>query len=213
MLNREEREKITDLIEATAEIVGTPLKPTVIYLMVNDLAEFDYAAIVQALNACRREVKGRLALKDIIDRIDDKNVLPSADEMFSQIADWCLDERKTFVLPEIAFRACEETNGGVYEALMNGDRTGARMAFKSAYERLVKGFNGKVEYALRLGADHAERESAIKMAVLENKIGKETALKYLSEIDFSESYALPNPENVARIERMMSQILDNKRIS
>lgn len=184
MLNTQEKKEIADLINITAEIVGTPLKPTVVAIMVNDLAEYSVTGIKQALTVCRQEVKGRLSLKDIIDRLPNANALPSADEMFAQIAEWCLDETKTFVLPEIAFRACEETNGGVYDALMAHDRTGARMAYKASYERLAKAHTGSLNYVVRTGTDKAHSEATILDAIKQGKLEQKNVQALLSHLDY-----------------------------
>ena len=210
MLSVEEKEKIADLIEITAEISGNPFKPQVIALMVEDLAEWEINEIQAALNACRREVKGRLSLKDIIDRLTKKSdELPSADEMWGAIYDFCTDERKSSVLPEMAFKALESTNGGIWGLIQDGDKIGARMAFKAAYERLSQGFNGKVQYSVRLGTDSEERKTAIQAAYKQGLIDKSQALQYLPELDLG-LLPPPNPENVAKVLQSISTALKNK---
>lgn len=207
-----EQDKTAVLIAGTADIVGQSLNQTAIALMVEDLSEWDFNEIQAALNACRREVKGRLSLKDIIDRLPKKgDELPTADEMWGAIYNFCTDERKSFVLPEMAFKALESTNGGIWELINDGDKTGARMAFKAAYERLSQGFNGKVQYSVRLGTDRENQAYAIKTAYLENKITKSTALSFLPEIDeMTGLLPPPNPENVAKVLQSISTALSNK---
>ena len=184
MLNTQEKKEIAELIDMTAEIIGTQLKPTTVAVMVYDLSEYSVIDIKQALTVCRREVKGRLVLKDIIDRLPNATTLPNADEMFAQIAEWCMDESKTFILPEIAFRACEETNGGVYDALMAHDRTGARMAYKSAYERLAKAHTGEINYVVRIGTDRAHSEATILSAIKHGKLTIEYAKALLPHLNY-----------------------------
>ena len=211
MLSVEEKEKIADLIEITAEISGNPFKPQVIALMVEDLAEWDFNEIQAALNACRREVKGRLSLKDIIDRLPKKgDELPTADEMWGAIYDFCTDERKTFVLPDMAFKALESTNGGIWELIQDGDKTGARMAFKGAYERLSQGFNGKVQYSVRLGTDRQERETAIQAAYKQGLIDKSQIFQYLPDFDDDEILPPPNPENLAKLAGFIAKIAEKR---
>lgn len=212
MLSVEEKEKIADLIEITAEISGNPFKPQVIALMVEDLSEWEFNDIQAALNACRREVKGRLSLKDIIDRLPKKgDELPTADEMWGAIYDFCTDERKSFVLPDMAFKALESTNGGIYELIQDGDKTGARMAFKAAYERLSQGFNSQVQYSVRLGTDREELKTAIQAAYKQGLIDKSQAMQYLPELD--EMLGLlppPDPENVSKVLQSIAAALSNK---
>ena len=210
MLSVTEKEKIADLIEITAEISGNPFKPQVIALMVEDLAEWDFNDIQAALTVCRREVKGRLSLKDIIDRLPKKgDELPSADELCGQVLEYLTDESKSFVLPEMAFKALESTNGGIYELAISGDKVAARMAFKAAYERLSQGFNGKVKYSIRLGTDRENQAAVIKTAYLEKKITKETALPFLPELDLPPLTA-DMIENKAKIAEMIKKIGVNR---
>lgn len=181
-MNDNEKEYLTELISATSEVIGSPLKPTTVMMMVEDLTEYPFDDTKKALNLCRKECKGRLTLADIIERLT--TGLPSADEMFAQIAEWCLDETKTFVLPEIAFRACEETNGGVYDALMAGDRTGARMAYKSAYERLAKAHTGSLNYVVRIGTDREQSEAVIIDAIKQGKLEQKNVKALLPHLDY-----------------------------
>lgn len=215
MLSVTEKEKIADLIEITAEISGNPFKPQVIALMVEDLSEWEFNDIQAALNACRREVKGRLSLKDIIDRLPKKgDELPSADELWGQVLEYLTDESKSFVLPEMAFKALESTNGGIYELATSGDKVAARMAFKAAYERLSQGFNGKVQYTVRLGTDKENQAAAIKTAYLENKITKDTAAAFLPDTDEQIGLLPPQTaemiENKAKIAEMIKKIGVNR---
>lgn len=212
MLTVEQREKIAELIDATAEILGSQIKPQIIKIMCDDLGSYEFNDIRAALTACRREVKGRLAFKDIIDRLPKKGGLPTADELWGQVLEYLTDESKSFVLPEIAFQALESTNGGIYELLVrSGDIVAARMAFKAAYERLSQGFNGEVKYAVRLGTDKENQAAAIKSAYLESKITKDTAAAFLPEID--EVLGLlppPNPENVDKVLKTIAAALVSK---
>lgn len=180
----DEKEYLTELISATSEVIGAPLKPTAVMIMVEDLSEHAFGDIKTALNLCRKECKSRLTLADIMERMPNVARLPSADEMFAQIAEWCLDGTKTFVLPEIAFRACEETNGGVYDALMAGDRTGARMAYKGAYERLAKAHTGGLNYVIRIGTDRTHSEETILNAIKQGQLERRKAHAVLPHLDY-----------------------------
>ena len=169
MLTVEKLEKIAELIDATAEILGSQIKPQIIKIMCDDLSDYEFNDIQAALTACRREVKGRLSLKDIIDRLPKKSdELPTADELWGEVLDYCQSEYKTFVLPELAFKACE--NAMVYELVNDGDKIAARMAFKAAYERLSQGFSGSLKYRYSLGTNKAMREEVLKNAIKQGKL-------------------------------------------
>ena len=212
-LSEIEQNKVAVLIAGTAEITGQGLNQTAIAIMCEDLAEWEFNDIQSALTACRREVKGRLSLKDIIDRLPKKGGLPSADELWGQVLEYLTDENKTFVLPEMAFIALESTNGGIYELAKSGDNVAARMAFKATYERVSQGFNGKVKYIVRLGTNKQNQIDAIKTAYLEKKITKEIAVMFLPEIDEMLGLLPPsNPENIEKINKFIVCFIDKKTV-
>lgn len=208
MLDERQKFDIFQKITVANTVTQSTLDDMAIKAMVEllDNQGYEFNDIQAALTACRREVKGRLSLKDIIDRLPKKgDELPSADELWGQVLEYLTDESKSFVLPEMAFKALESTNGGIYELAISGDKVAARMAFKAAYERLSQGFNGKVQYSIRLGTDRENQAAVIKTAHLEKKITKEIALPFLPELD------LPQPtadmiENKAKIAETVKRI-------
>ena len=214
MLDERQKFDIFQKITVANTVTQSTLDDMAIKAMVEllDNQGYEFNDIQAALNKCCIEVKGRLRLKDIIDRLPKKgDELPSADELWGAIYDFCTDERKTFILPDMAFKALESTNGGIYELIQDGDKTGARMAFKAAYERLSQGFNGKVQHSVRLGTDTDERKTAIQAAYKQGLIDKSQALQYLP--DFEEMLGLlppPNPENVAKVLQSIAEALSNK---
>ena len=212
MLDERQKFDIFQKITVANTVTQSTLDDMAIKAMVEllDNQGYEFNDIQAALNKCCIEVKGRLSLKDIIDRLPKKgDELPSADELWGQVLEYLTDEYKTFVLPEMAFIALESTNGGVYELAMSGDNVAARMAFKAAYERLSQGFNDKVKYSIRLGTDRENQAAVIKTAYLENKITKETALPFLPELDLPPLTA-DMIENKAKIAEMIKKIGVNR---
>lgn len=206
-----EQDKTAVLIAGTADIIGQSLNQAAIALMVEDLAEWDFNEIQAALNACRREVKGRLSLKDIIDRLPKKgDVLPSADEAWGQIVDFG-NEYKTIIAPKIAFQAAYQ---GAF-ALMDTDKVGARMAFKAAYDRLLPEYLDKpIEYQISLSNNRNERREALIRAVEDGKISKQHALKYDINLEFKdEPPLLPQPINKDEWRRALMEEAENGRIT
>lgn len=168
---------VAENIQITAEVCGNPLSPQAVVMMVQDLKKYNEADVLSALAKCRRTLKGRLTLASIIENIQAD--LPSADELFTQIAEYCLDESRTFILPELAFKALESTNGGIYQALHAGDRIGARMAFKNAYDRLSNEHAGPMAYSVRIGTDKQQARIAINQAKTRGLINDIQADEYL----------------------------------
>lgn len=68
------------------------------------------------------------------------------------------------------------------ELLDEGDRIGARMAFKGAYERLCNEsemMNKPVKWSVSLGHDQKGRDSVIQDAVVKGRLTQQVASKYL----------------------------------
>ena len=61
--------QVEHMIAAVAEITGTELSPQAIAMMAGDLAEHPSADVMEALTRCRRELKGRLTLAEILERL------------------------------------------------------------------------------------------------------------------------------------------------
>jgi hypothetical protein len=121
----------TDLIKAvavTAELCGRTFSPEAAAVFVSDLDGFPEPAVIKALSRCRREVKGMLTIADVVARIDDGR--PGVEEAWAMVP---LDERTTVVWTDEMAQAF----GIAHPLLEAGDKVAARMAFKSAYERMV----------------------------------------------------------------------------
>ena len=143
-------EKILEAVSVTAELTGADLSENAKAAMVEELLPFGVGKSLDALNRCRRELTGRLTLAAVLQRID--TGLPSADEAWGLVSEGLRDERVTVVVPAIAQQAVAM---GAAELLRNGDKTGARMAFKAAYEKLAGGLDlsGGVRWVVERGWD------------------------------------------------------------
>lgn len=168
--------EIAQALAVAAELTGTALSEMAFDVMVSDLAEFETDAVLNALNRCRRELTGRLTLAAVLERIDDG--LPSADEAWGLMVEGLKDEALTVVVPEIAQIAA---GNGATQLFRNGDKTGARMAFREAYGRLAVGLNPaeKVRWVIERGYDAEHAKTAIMEAVRQGRIEKQAALMAL----------------------------------
>lgn len=154
---------VVKAVGATAELTGTELSAAALRVMVSDLSEYPVPAVMKALVRCRKELSGRLTLSAIIERIEDDDGRPSANEAWGT-ALASFDEEATVV-----------TNDEIGEAMAaarpimdKGDEIGARMAFRDAYDRIVRrnreaGIVRPVWYP-SLGTDTTRRVDAIKAA-------------------------------------------------
>lgn len=173
-------DKIVDAIAVTAELTGTTLSPAAVMVMAQDLVGYPEASVLEALTRCRRELAGRLTLAAIIDRINDGR--PGPEEAWA-IALASTDEADTVVWTEEIAQAYAAA-APILEAR---DKVGARMAFRGAYERIVreaKASGAPCVWVPSLGIDPRRRSQAIVEAVAAGRLTEQQARPFL-----------PTPEN------------------
>ena len=151
--------ELVQAIAVTAELTGTPLTEAGAEAMAIDLAEMPRSAVLVALRKCRRELKGRLTLSAVIERIDDGR--PGAEEAWAMMP---FDEAQSVVWSDEMAQAF-----GICGPLLDrGDKVAARMAFKEAYAGLVarsRDAGVPVRWTPSLGHDAAGRAAVINRAV------------------------------------------------
>lgn len=147
-------------IAVTAELCGRVFSEQAALAFAEDLSMFPEDAALKALVRCRREVIGRLAVADVVARIEDGR--PGAEEAWA-VAMRSMDEAETVVMTNEISEAI-----GVVQPILNaGDEVGARMAFKETYLRIV-GDARDAGLAARwfpsLGTDVQRRSAALQDA-------------------------------------------------
>ncbi|MCF7695263.1 MULTISPECIES: hypothetical protein [Mycetohabitans] len=161
-----------DLIQAvaaTAELCGTNLSEAAAKMLVADLAAFDEQAVIVALSKCRREIKGRLTLAEILSRIDDGR--PGPQEAWATLP---RDANATVMMTDEMAQAW----GLVRNLLSEGEQVAARMAFLEAYTRLVTDARNAakpVRWFASLGLDKDEQRAVITRAVETGRLTPEHA--------------------------------------
>lgn len=153
-------------IAVTAELTGTQLTEPAARIMAADLSLYPEAQVLAALERCRRELKGRLTIAEVVSRLEDGR--PGAEEA------WALcprDEAATVV-----WTAEMQQAWGVAQLLIDeGDLVAARMAFIEAYRTLVTRARANREPTLwqpSLGHDVAGREAVLAEAVRMGRLPK-----------------------------------------
>lgn len=180
MLSSEEQAQLAGAICATAETLGQTISASAAELMAEDLSGFPAPDIRTALQACRRELTGRLTLAAILERVRAADGRPGKDEAWA-IAMTTNDEYETVVLTDeiqLALAAAKPV-------LDAGDKVGARMAFISAYERLVsqaREDQKQVNWHVSVGFDSNRRVEAINKAVQMQRIPQERGQLYLADL-------------------------------
>lgn len=176
MLSSEAKAQLIDALCMTAEAMGSVITPMAAAMMADDLQDYDLGLLARALKACRQEVKGRLTVADIIQRCQAEDGRPGKDEAWSIALD-ASDEMGTAVMTTEIQQAMASSNILIDE----GDMIGARMAFISTYERLVREARQDakpVEWHVSLGFAPERREQAIQKAVQLGRISHEQAAKH-----------------------------------
>lgn len=167
-LTKHDAEQLLEQLYATAEVLGSEIKPAAATLMVRDLRDHDRPEVEQALARCRAELNGRLTLAAILERVPSANAYLSANEAWA-LALASMDEADTVVWTEEIAKAL----GVASPILTEGDKVGARMAFIAAYEREVeqaKAAGRQPSWKPSLGHDPQRREMALQEAVEAGKL-------------------------------------------
>ena len=145
-------------IAVTAELTGTDMSEGAAAVFAADLADYPERQVIDALARCRREVKGRLSLSDVLTRIDDGR--PGVEEAWAMIP---RDEYGSVYWTDEMAKAF-----GVASPLLNeGDAIAARMAFKESYEtavRTARANKTRVKWWMSNGFDVQGRAAAIRIA-------------------------------------------------
>ncbi|CAI8795296.1 Prophage PssSM-02 [Pseudomonas sp. IT-P12] len=165
---------------ATAEAMGQEMNPGTAAMMAEDLCAYPVPVVKVALKACRFEVKGKLAMADILQRVQTSDGRPGKDEAWA-IAMTTNDEFETVVLTDeiqLALAAAKPILDG-------GDKIGARMAFIDAYQRFVSQAREDakpVNWHVSVGFDANRRIQAVTKAVEMKRIPQEHGKKYLADL-------------------------------
>lgn len=162
MLNAMQQDNLLVALFATAELIGQELSAPAAQMMVQDLSYYSEDVVTRALQACRRELTGKLTLAAILQRVHVEDGRPGRDEAWA-IALQAGDERDTVVLTSEIMAALQVARP-ILEAR---DKIGARMAFLGAYDRLIAQARQDaqpVKWEVSLGFDPELRARAIKQA-------------------------------------------------
>lgn len=199
-------EGLIKALAVTAAVTQTELTLDVMRAMVKRLSKYPHEWVAGALERCQDEVKGRLSLADICQRLADNR--PGFEEAWAKCPK---DESETTTwTDEMAYAY------GIAAPLLD-DPIQARMAFKEAYATAVmeaRAAGLRVHWTITPGTDRtpAAVNGPLLLAVKENRISAEYASRNLSyrgehepepevkalELKANPSLALPPPEKRAK---------------
>lgn len=164
---------------ATAEAMGQSLSSDAAELIADDLADYPATVVSAALKSCRRG-GGKLTTDSILQRVQAADGRPGKDEAWS-IALASSDEFDTVVMTEEIQLALSAAR----PVLNAGDKVGARMAFISAYERLVVKARTEakpIQWRVSVGFDPNRRIEAVNAAVQMQRISQERGCLLLADL-------------------------------
>lgn len=168
---------ILEGLAIVAEVTGTQLSKQALQVMERQLSRYEVPDVLKALERCLRELKHRLTLADIIERLEVADGRPGPDEAWATALAG-MDEGATVMLNDDIAEAMAVARS-IY---LDGDRTGARMAFRSAYERIVeeaRAAGNPVKWWASVGTDVRRREAALRDGVERGLLTQEQAAALL----------------------------------
>lgn len=161
--------RVIEALAVAAEITGTELSRGAAKVMVADLGRYPEEQVLAALTRCRREVRGRLTLADVLARLDDGR--PGPEEAWAMLPH---DESKTVVWTSEMAEAF-----GVASKLFD-DMVAARVAFIEVYKRLVREARDHSlppRWIPSLGTDVAGRNHVLEEAVHRGRLSAQRAVQ------------------------------------
>lgn len=172
--------RLAGAICATAETLGQTISSRAAELMAEDLADYPQEHIRAALQACRRELTGKLTLAAILQRVQAYDGRPEPNEAWA-LALAASDESDSVVLNEEIQLAL----GAARAVLEAGDKIGARMAFLSAYQRFVDAARREakpVKWELSMGHDPQRRIAAVEEAGRLGRLPAPKVAEYVAQL-------------------------------
>jgi len=185
-------ENLIKAIAVTAELTATEISVDAARVMAEDLAQYPEELVMKALTKCRRELKGRMSLAEVISRIDDGR--PGPEEAWAMIPK---DESGSVVWTQ----EMAEAFGVAIPLIDSGDTVQARMAFVEVYRArcaAARDAGISVKWIPSLGHDPMGREHVLLDAVERGRLTAQHVsglLPYREGSAFSEKLlGLSNPE-------------------
>ena len=189
-------ESLIKAMGVTLELTGTQLSDVAVKVILNDLSALPEPQVLGALKRCVRELKGRLTLADILQRLDDGR--PGPEEAWAMLPK---DETATVVWT----LEMREASAVAWPLIVAGELVQARMAFLEKYRSLVQqARDGRkpVEWEVSLGHDKDGRELVLLDAVEKGRISAEGAMALLPHHRDAET----SPRLLALAEKAVKQI-------
>lgn len=206
-------------IAVTAELTGTELSEPALRVFEARLSDYPEKDVLTALEKCQLELRSRLTLADVLDRIRTSGGHPSGNEAWA-IGLAGQDESTTVVWTEQIAEAM-----AVAQPILDiGDESGARVAFRDCYDRKLREIgNERPRWFASLGCDPGKRQVALDRAVADGRLRREHADGLLPPPINAKGLVIAglltgdipaqmprDPEFKARIDGLLKQLKRNK---
>lgn len=170
-----EKNKFLEMMNGMAAVFATELTTPLVKIYWDVLKEYSLSEITTACNIYIRKGKFFPKPAEIIDLVPASKAHAhiGADEAWAIVLE-SMDEFKTVVMTKEIL----EARAIAWPLWEEGDRVGARMAFKDAYARIIA-TAGRPAWSVSLGYDAAGREPAVRKAVELGRLSRDEASKYL----------------------------------
>lgn len=212
--------ELIQALAATSELCGAKLSDVAARMMVEDLSAYDEKDVITALSQVRKSGK-RFSLGAIIEEITHKDGRPGSEEAWAMIPS---DEQSSVIWTQEMAQAYGVAAPLIYE----GDKIGARMAFKEAYAKLVESARDKGEspkWSPSMGTDPSGRQMAMIDAVRSGRMSIDHAMVLLESYpDLQQGLlisvgvtkhpllAAPNKESQAKVRAMIDGMKETLRL-
>lgn len=156
-------------VAVAAELTGTQLSAPAARVFAMDLARYPEDQVLSALDRCRRELRGRLTIADVLTRLQDGR--PGPEEAWA-------------MLPKDEAASCfwtdemREASAVAQPLIDEGELIPARMAFLERYRALVQDARDAgrpVQWCFSPGADKSGRERVLLEAVEKGRLSAQHA--------------------------------------
>lgn len=202
-------ENLLKAIAVTAELTDTDLSESAAMVMAQDLAVYPENQVLGALVKCRRELKGKLRISDVLDRLDDGR--PEANEAWAMIP-------KSESASVVWTREMAESFGVAFPLIQDGDHVAARMAFIESYKSKCADARNNgipVKWEPSLGHDINGREHVLLEAVQKGLLAQDHVAKllpYHEQTEFTNKLLnLKKNDGISAIGEIVSRLEEDKK--
>lgn len=180
-MDKSDSEEFKQILGAVFELYDKSVSVAALRMWWQSLKRFEIGQIKMALYAHVETSQFSPKPADVIQAILSSDGRPSADEAWGT-AIKATDESLTVIWNE----DITEAWGIALDILVDGDKVAGRMAFKSAYDRIVEDkrkLGVPVKWIPSLGTDPDGRDEAVSTAVSRGLLTNEQAMYYLPKLE------------------------------